>query len=128
MGSSDGVGQPASRFARRLRQLPSKFLRFQFGTPAITSSLSVGGDGGSLAITATTGDIVVGADIETSTGSSGADAPAGQGGSVTLTANTGAVTVNNRVQVSHNTVNRRSASGGTDRTQEREDLRRCNQC
>ena len=56
---------------------------------------------------------MVGADIEASTGSSGADGPAGQGGSVTLTANTGAVTVNNRVQVSHNTVNRRSASGGT---------------
>ena len=56
---------------------------------------------------------MVGADIEASTGSSGTDVPSGKGGSVSLTANTGTVTVNNRIQVSHNTVNRRSASGGT---------------
>ncbi len=83
------------------------------GGNAPAGSSFLGGDGGNLAITATTGDIVVGVDIEASTGTSGTDIIGGKGGSVSLTANTGTVTVNNRIQVSHNSVNRRSASGGT---------------
>ena len=53
------------------------------------------------------------ADIEASSGANGRDVIAGKGGSIALTANNGAVTVNNRIQVSHNSVNRRSASGGS---------------
>ena len=73
----------------------------------------LGGDGGSLAATATTGDVVVNSDIEASSGINGKDVIGGKGGSVTLTANAGQVAINNRVQVSHDSVNRRSASGGS---------------
>ena len=73
----------------------------------------LGGDGGSLAATATTDDVIVNSDIEASSGMNGKDVIGGQGGSVTLTANAGQVAINNRVQVSHNSFNQRSASGGS---------------
>ena len=101
---------PAITFGLGSGEIPGAYFS---GGNAPAGSAFLGGDGGTLAITATTSDIVVGADIEASSGSSGADVRAGKGGAVTLTANTGTVTVNNRIQVSHNTVNRRSASGGT---------------
>ena len=44
---------------------------------------------------------------------SGRDVIGGKGGSVALTSNAGQVAINNRVQVSHDGVNRRSASGGS---------------
>jgi hypothetical protein len=73
----------------------------------------LGGDGGSLAATATTGDVIVNSDIEASSGMNGKDIIGGKGGSVALTANAGQVAINNRVQVSHNSFNRRSGSGGS---------------
>ena len=109
-GGSFSLTTPAITFGPGSGEVPGAYFS---GGNAPAGSSFLGGDGGTLAITATTGDIVVGADIEASTGSSGTDVPAGKGGSVSLTANTGTVTVNNRIQVSHNTANRRSASGGT---------------
>ena len=73
----------------------------------------LGGNGGSLAATATAGDVIVNSDIEASSGINGKDVIGGKGGSVTMTANAGQVAINNRVQVSHNTANRRSSSGGS---------------
>jgi mannose-6-phosphate isomerase-like protein (cupin superfamily) len=73
----------------------------------------LGGDGGSFAATATTGDVIVNNSIEASSGVNGKDVIGGKGGSVALTSNSGEVAINNRVQVSHNSVNRRSASGGS---------------
>ena len=61
---------------------------------------------------ATTGDVVVGSDIEASSGASGNDVVAGKGGSVSLAAKSGAVTVNKRVRVSDKAANRRSSAGG----------------
>ncbi len=101
---------PSIAFGFGSGEIPGAY--FSGGNAAFNSSF-FGGDGGSLAITATTGDIVVGADLEASSGVNGTDVIAGKGGSVTLTANTGTVTVNNRIQVSHSIPNRRSASGGT---------------
>ena len=109
-GGTLNLTAPAITFGLGSGEIPGAYFS---GGNAPDGSAFIGGDGGTLAITATTGDIVVGADIEASTGSSGADVPAGKGGSVTLTANTGTVTVNNRIQVSHNIVKRRSATGGT---------------
>ena len=109
-GGTLNLTAPAVTFGLGSGEIPGAYFS---GGNAPDGSAFLGGDGGTLAITATTGDIVVGADIEASTGSSGADVPAGKGGSVTLTANAGTVTVNNRIQVSHNTVKRRSATGGT---------------
>ncbi|HEY3662568.1 MAG TPA: FecR domain-containing protein, partial [Chthoniobacterales bacterium] len=82
------------------------------GGNAAAGTNFLGGDGGTLALTTTTGDIVVGADIEASSGTNGKDVIGGKGGTVSLAANSGAVTVNNRIQVSHNTTNRHSATGG----------------
>jgi hypothetical protein len=82
------------------------------GGDAATSS-SAGGDGGTLNVTATTGDINVNAVIEASTGANGGSVlTGGAGGTVNLTANAGAVNVNARVQVSHNSGSRKSAKGG----------------
>jgi hypothetical protein len=83
------------------------------GGNAAPGSAYLGGNGGSLAATATTGDVSVNSDIEASSGINGKDVIGGKGGSVSLTSNSGAVTVNNRIQVSHNTAKRRSSSGGT---------------
>ncbi len=82
------------------------------GGNATPGSSFLGGDGGTFAVTATTGDVVVGSDIEASSGASGSDVVAGKGGSVSLTANRGAVTVNKRIQVSDKATNRRSSAGG----------------
>jgi hypothetical protein len=85
----------------------------------LTDQCSTQGDGAadqrnqSLAATATTGDVVVNSSIEASSGMNGKDVIGGKGGSVALTSNSGQVAINNRVQVSHDSVSRRSASGGT---------------
>src|SRR6202035_2558865 len=72
-----------------------------------------GGNGGTFTVTASTGDITVGSDIEASTGANGSSvSTGGTGGTVNLTANNGHVTVNNRIQVSHNSGSRKSAAGG----------------
>ena len=83
------------------------------GGNAAAGSAFFGGDGGSFAATATSGDVIVSNDIEASSGANGKDIIGGNGGSVALTSNSGQVAINNRVQVSHNTVGRRSSSGGS---------------
>ena len=85
---------------------------FDGGNAALGSGY-FGGNGGSLIATATSGDVTVNSDIDASSGVSGKDVIGGKGGSVSLIANKGAVAVNSRIQVSHNTVKRRSSSGGT---------------
>jgi hypothetical protein len=85
---------------------------FDGGNAAVGSGY-FGGNGGSLVATATSGDVTVNSDIDASSGVSGKDVIGGKGGSVSLIANKGAVEVNSRIQVSHNTVKRRSSSGGT---------------
>jgi mannose-6-phosphate isomerase-like protein (cupin superfamily) len=83
------------------------------GGNAAPGSTFCGGDGGSFAATATSGDVVVSRDIEASSGANGKDVISGKGGSVTLTSNSGQVAINNRVQVSHNMPGRRSSAGGS---------------
>ncbi len=66
--------QPNDDLASPLVSAAEKFPAAYFsGGNAPAGSSFLGGDGGTLAITATTGDIVVGADIEASTGTSGTD-------------------------------------------------------
>jgi hypothetical protein len=83
------------------------------GGNAAPGSAFLGGNGGSFAATATSGDVVVSGDIEASSGANGKDIIGGKGGSVALTSNSGQVAINNRVQVSHNTAGRRTSSGGS---------------
>ncbi len=83
------------------------------GGNAAPGTAFLGGDGGSLVATATTGDVIVNCDVEASSGINGKDVIGGKGGSVTLAADAGQVAINNRVQVSHASVNRRSVSGGS---------------
>jgi hypothetical protein len=83
------------------------------GGNAATGSSFFGGDGGSLTATATAGDLVVNSDIEASSGVSGKDIIGGQGGAISLTAESGQVSITRTVQVSHNSPNRRSSSGGS---------------
>jgi hypothetical protein len=79
-----------------------------------TGPSSAGGDGGNFTVTATSGDITVGSDIEASTGANGSSVSTGAtGGTVNLTANNGQVTINNRIQVSHDSGSRKSAAGGS---------------
>ena len=108
-GGAYSLTTTAVTFGLGSGEIPAAY--FSGGNAAPNSSY-LGGDGGTLAVTATSGDIVVGADLEASSGSNGADVISGKGGSVTLAANTGAVTVNNRIQVSHNAAHRRSSTGG----------------
>jgi hypothetical protein len=82
------------------------------GGDAAPGSGVAGGNGGNFTVTATTDDIVVGADIDASTGANDAVPNGGNGGTVNLTANQGTVTVNNRIQVSGSTAGRQSAAGG----------------
>ena len=78
-----------------------------------TGPSSPGGNGGTFSVTATSGDITVGSDIEASTGANGSSvSTGGTGGTVNLTANSGQITVNNRIQVSHDAGSRKSAAGG----------------
>ncbi len=94
-----------------------------FGAAAINGALFTGGDaaggsgvaggnGGSFTGTATTGDILVGTNIDASSGGNDAVPNGGNGGTVSLTANLGTVTVNNRIQVSDTVAGRQSAAGG----------------
>ena len=82
------------------------------GGDADPSASNPGGNGGTLDVTATTGDIVVGTPINASTGANGTVPNGGNGGTVNLTATNGQVAVNNRIQVSDRTAGRQSAAGG----------------
>ena len=109
-GRSLTFSKPAVTFGNGAREYHGASFNGGNGAPGTNF---LGGDGGSLAATATTGDLIVNSDIEASSGMNGKDVIGGKGGSVTLTANAGQVAINNRVQVSHNSFNRRSASGGS---------------
>ncbi len=77
------------------------------------STAGAGGNGGTITVSATTGDLVVGAPIDATTGAN-VTATGGNGGTVTLNATSGtnAVVVTSRVRVSDDNVGRRSSRGG----------------
>jgi hypothetical protein len=81
-GGTFSLTTPSIAFGLGSGEVPAAYFS---GGNAPAGSSFLGGDGGSLAITATTGDIVVGADIEASSGTSGTDIIGGKGGSVSLT-------------------------------------------
>ena len=99
-GRSLTFSAPAVTFGSGAREYHGASFNGGNGAPGTTF---LGGDGGSFAATATTGDVIVNSDIEASSGMNGKDVIGGKGGSVALTSNAGQVAINNRVQVSHDT-------------------------
>ena len=118
-GGTFRLTTPAVTFGTSDGQIRAAFFS---GGDAKADSSFIGGDGGTFAVTATSGDILVGSDIEASSGASGSDIVGGRGGSVSLTANKGAVTINKRIRVSDKATNRRSSTGGNITLKEREDI------
>src|SRR5262249_11985027 len=94
-GRSLTFSNPTATFGRGAKEYHGA--SFNGGNGAAGTNF-LGGDGGSLVATATTGDVIVNSDIEASSGMNGKDVLGGKGGSVTLTANAGQVTIDNRVQ------------------------------
>jgi fibronectin-binding autotransporter adhesin len=84
------------------------------GADAPAGSNAPGGDGGTLKVTATAGDVNVGqTQLLASTGLNGsANMTGGSGGTVNLTAAAAAVNIDGKIQVSDNAGNRKSARGG----------------
>lgn len=85
------------------------------GADAPLAGSGVGGNGGTLTATTTTGDINVNSPIYATTGANGVGAlSGGAGGTVNLTAQQGAVNVNSTIEVSSSDLlaNRVSARGG----------------
>ncbi len=123
-GRSLTFSAPAVTFGSGAREYHGASFNGGNGAPGTNF---LGGDGGSLAATATTGDVIVNSDIEASSGMNGKDVIGGKGGSVTLTANAGQVAINNRVQVSHNSFESAQRLGWLHHTEERQDIRRRNQ-
>lgn len=82
------------------------------GGDAAVGSGQPGGDGGNFTVTATSGNIVVGTNIDASTGANDTVPNGGTGGTVSLTANNGTVGINGRIQVSNSAAGRQSARGG----------------